>query len=403
MAKIIDGTKRELLASLDLASELIENGDIPKALDELTLANSEHPNNPECMAELALLLADVGLYDESISIYGELIREGTLPDEQSALEAFGIVMPEKEEQKAFYNLIARIFPDIDPDYFTSSDNAENSSEDEFVGEGLIDEMQRSLSKGDYAAVKRYFRSMRKDNRFATEAMGIAMKAAYLDGDKEEAFKMANSLFAEYSYTDAADIILRILFDSGNSSMFRLYLMMFKEKIVTEIGENNYSERLAATLMKSLYALKQYGTAVELFKDLFKIGIKYDLAFLTYAYCAAFAAGNDEIVDVIASFCQRTVPHCAFLRYLKSVFSEYTERVDGSGRDKYLAVRLIADNALYRFTGFPGFIAAKPVYPLDSAGNDPETALIRRLNDPYLYEYSPRLFSAVIKTLVGHIA
>ena len=61
MAKIIDGTKRELLSSLDYASHLIENGDLEKALDVLTLANSEHPDKPECMAEVALVLADGGL------------------------------------------------------------------------------------------------------------------------------------------------------------------------------------------------------------------------------------------------------------------------------------------------------------------------------------------------------
>ena len=156
-------------------------------------------------------------------------------------------------------------------------------------------------------------------------------------------------------------------------------------------------------MKSLYVLKQYNEAVSLFKELFKAGIKYDLGFLTYAYVAAFAAQDFEILDVLDSFIRRTVPRCPFLSYLKEVFSEYKNNSGGASADKYLAVKLIADNALYRFTFFPGFIAAKPVYPPDPADNDPKLRLIKRMNDPYRYEYSPRLFASIIKTLVGQIA
>ena len=403
MAKIIDGTKRELLSSLDYASHLIENGDVEKALDVLTLANSEHPDNPECMAELALVLAEVGLYDESISIYGQLIGKGTLPDEQSALEAFSIVMPENDEKPAFYELISKIFPDIDEEYFLSAAADDEATDDGYLGEGLIDEMQRSLSKGDYAAVKRYYRNMPKDSEHSLEGLAIAMKAAYLEGDIEDAFKKGMTLFSQYDYPEAADIILRIMFHAGKGVLFSVYLAMFKQKVFENIGKGNGAGSLAQTILKSLYVLKQYDEAVSLFKELFKAGIKYDLGFLTYAYVAAFAAQDPEILDVLDSFIRRTVPRCPFLSYLKEVFSEYKNNSGGASADKYLAVKLIADNALYRFTFFPGFIAAKPVYPPDPADNDPKLRLIKRMNDPYRYEYSPRLFASIIKTLVGQIA
>lgn len=404
MAEIIDARKRKLTDYLGDAAEFNEKGETAKALDVMTLANRDYPGNPECMAELALLLAEFELYDEAVAIYGELLLSGQMPDEQCALEAFGIVMPEKDEREAFYKLVSAIFPSIDADYFLHPETDNDPEGEDYRGEGLIDEMQRALSKGDYAAVKRYYRSVGRDSSIAPRALGIRMKASYLEGNSDEAFAAAVRLYSEFYYSEAADIILRVLSDLGNEMLFNLYLYQFKERAKAEAAPGYFPDRLSRALERCLYSLGRYRDGVALFKELFKAGVRYELSFLAYSFSAAFVAEDDEIVDVIYSFVKRTVPHCTFFGYLKSVFDEFKLHRESVTRDKYLALRLVADNALFKFTRFPGYIAQKPSYSKEELSDtDPALRLVQRIKDPYLYEYSPRIFAEVIKTLSGHVS
>lgn len=389
----------------------MERRQFDDAVDVLIDAEKQNPDNLFVKEALSRCYLNVGAYAEALGLIGDVLRHSSQPDEKAVLKLAVLLETDDEETGDLFEIFGLQRPDFEfgADYFKDSpgvdDNHSDYSDNEFKaaenrikGSRTRDYMQEAIGKNDYEAAVRAALEFPADAvkdcdpPLRNEIAELALRAAFLAGDKELAMAFAVSAYKRSRSFAAADVLLRISLDFGNESLFKTYFDTFFNDFIGSASDL----RWAVELIKSAYSLGRYDEAFSAAETVYSMSRYYYDLNIIYAVLNAVRGDFTEAEQVL-SVSERVLPRCGFFGYFREVISE--ARLLQDRRDRYIATRLVADDAWEKF--------ARPNWEEDRNISSLHGALRLRLRRERIIKdlkrpYNSRSALKTNKTLIGSV-
>lgn len=400
MAEIVRFDKLDLESTLAFAAYSADKKEFDVAIGVLSDAEKQYPDNLFVKDALSACYMSVGAYAECVGILGEAIRRSSVTSEKALLKLSVFLDLSESETVDLFGIFGLEAPEFGfrDDEDESDELKIKASEMRRKGRETLDAMNEAVARQNYdKAVKAALEypisgGSDSDPELRDEIVELALKAAFLSGDKELAMAFAVSAYKRTHSFAAADILLRISLDFGNEMLFKTYFDTFFNDYF-----NAFSEiRSAVELIKSAYSLGRYDEAFAAAEKVYASNkFLYDLNIVWAALNAL--KGDFKVCDRILSYSEKALPRCTFFGYFKEVFAESAQL--GERRDRYIATRLVADDAWNRF--------ATPNYEDDRNTDSLADALRLRLRRDMIFKdlkrpYNSRPAVKTNKTLIGAI-
>lgn len=400
MADIVRYDNLNLESTLAFAVLSADKKEFDVAIGVLLDAERQYPDNLFVKDALSLCYTGVGAYPECVGILGEMLKRSSVSGEKTLLKLSVFLDLSESETVDLFEIFGFEAPEFG---FRDDDDEDDklkqkASEMRRKGRETRDTMLDAIAKQNYdKAVKSALEypisgSPDTDTELRDEIVELALKAAFLSGDKELAMAFAVSAYKRTHSFAAADILLRISLDFGNEMLFRTYFDTF----FNDYYKASSDLRSTVELIKSAYSLGRYDEAFAAAKTVYASNkFLYDLNIVWAALNAL--KGDFKCCERIVSYSEKALPKCPFFGYFKEVFAESSHL--GDRRDRYIATRLVADDAWNKF--------ATPNHEDDRNIDSLADALRLRLRRDMIYKdlkrpYYSRAAVKANKTLIGAI-
>ena len=387
-------------STLRFADECAENGEFDVAIDVLRETEKKNPSNLFVKDRLARCYLTVGAYIESIGVLGDIVRRASYPGENALMRLQILLEMTGSEAEDLYEIygLQRPSPGYEDDEDDEEEEGSEGPENALSAYRTRDIMKDAIDRGDYD------KAVKTALEFASDSLGnapvrdeiseLALRAAYLAGDRELAMAFAVSVYKRTGSFTAADILLRISSDFGNDSLFNAYFETFFNDFTADKGDL----RNAVELVKCAYSLGRYDSARAAAEACYASSkYIYDLNVILAALYAV--SGDHTAAEHILDHSAKVLPRCPFFVYFKEVFSETRHLPER--RDRYIATRLVADDIWGRFTS-------------DPSGDDRNTenmahplrlrlrreAVLRSLKNPYLSRPAVKINKTLLGALIA---